>query len=326
MTGIPFSNAYEALGNLEEQKEKIKVKLMTKYSALLDLLEDCVQLKEDEDIQTILQNQISLLLSIQKGEKPASLNTSSNSAYTSSSSSCQSELVLKKITALEDKFEKMMHVTTSISQNSSSCCSSSVQKSSQKSYVETAAKSAAKPVLSFPISFSSSSDTVSGAALFEQKQKEQKEKNKESTKKQRLIVKIDKTAMENFDGVTLRNCINDCFSAAAFNAEIDAKDKPVVASVYKSFSQQSVVITTMATHSAEYLMQNKSIWQEQFSECLNVHSSSITFEQDEKWTKFVLHDIPLQYFNHEDGMLTLARELESFNSISFRKNPIWLTS
>ena len=91
-------------------------------------------------------------------------------------------------------------------------------------------------------------------------------------KRQRLLVKVRKEAMQNND-LQLKNLINNTFSMHNITV------KAVVSEVFKSFSEQSIIFTTMAEFSSNFLIQHKNIWQEAFSESIN---SDLQLEKDEK--------------------------------------------
>src|SRR5216117_1041455 len=84
----------------------------------------------------------------------------------------------------------------------------------------------------------------------QQKQKE-KEKEKEKYREKRLIVQVDKETAEGFDSYILRNKINDRFFTEA------NIDQLVIATVTKSFTSLSIILTTMFDFSADFLLQKK---------------------------------------------------------------------
>src|SRR6266487_744202 len=77
----------------------------------------------------------------------------------------------------------------------------------------------------------------------QQKQKE-KEKKKEKYREKRLIVQINKETAEDFDNYILRNKINDKFFAEA------NINQSIIATIIKSFTSQSIILTTMSDFSA----------------------------------------------------------------------------
>ncbi|OAS99457.1 uncharacterized protein BDCG_16146 [Blastomyces dermatitidis ER-3] len=74
----------------------------------------------------------------------------------------------------------------------------------------------------------------------------------------------------------------------------------------------------MPEFSAEFLIQNENLWKSAVESLLN---TTILSERDEKWDKFILHDIPVEIFDCEEGMLLLKNELEEYNFIQLRKKP-----
>jgi len=107
---------------------------------------------------------------------------------------------------------------------------------------------------------------------------------------------------------SLRNQINDRF----FQKE--NINKPVVATVTKSLSGQSIILTTMSDFSADYMIQNKSIWQDLVA-CKRV-------EKDIHWSKIVIHGVPVEPFSTSDGLHLLKEKIEIFNSqLKLMKSP-----
>ncbi|KMW69735.1 hypothetical protein BDDG_13889 [Blastomyces dermatitidis ATCC 18188] len=75
----------------------------------------------------------------------------------------------------------------------------------------------------------------------------------------------------------------------------------------------------MPEFSAEYLIQNENLWKSAVESLLN---TTILSERDEKWDKFILHDISVEIFDCEEEMLLLKNELEEYNFIQLRKEPL----
>jgi hypothetical protein len=69
----------------------------------------------------------------------------------------------------------------------------------------------------------------------------------------RLIVQTTREFMEGFDSMTTRDQINRVFREKG-------QSQPVIALITKSESNQSLIITTMPTFSAEYLMEKEGDW------------------------------------------------------------------
>ena len=74
-----------------------------------------------------------------------------------------------------------------------------------------------------------------------------------------MIIQIDKETAEDFDSYILRNKINDKFFTEA------NIDQSVIATAIKSFTSQSIILTTMSDFSADFLLQKKTIWEDIFS-------------------------------------------------------------
>ena len=72
-------------------------------------------------------------------------------------------------------------------------------------------------------------------------------------------MQIDKETAEGFDSYILRNKINDKFFTEA------NINQSVIVTVIKSFTSQSIILTTMPDFSADFLLQKKTIWEDIFS-------------------------------------------------------------
>src|SRR5881394_3678945 len=84
--------------------------------------------------------------------------------------------------------------------------------------------------------------------------KNNKKKNKKKKyREKRLIIQIDKETAEDFDSYILRNKINDKFFTEA------NINQSVIVIVIKSFTSQSIILTTMFDFSADFLLQKKTI-------------------------------------------------------------------
>ena len=298
MIKTPMSNRFAVLGNMEEAQSQKKGMILSQYKIISSLLEQCMQLEEDDMVREVLQQQVETMKLLQNGELP---KLSRDTALES------------KVTTLETKLDHLMttcgaihKATTTPPPPSPPVPSPPALPSSSPVNIgpKTYAQAAVQPSHDLP----KPAQTGKGESKAVHK----------TEKRQRLLVKVRKEAMQNFNGLQLRNLINDSFSMHNITT------KAVVGGVFKSVSEQSVIITTMADFSSDFLIQHKDIWQETFSESIN---SDLQLEKDEKWGKFVLHDIPTKIFNTEDGMMLLREELELYNpGLILKKNPIWLTS
>ena len=95
-------------------------------------------------------------------------------------------------------------------------------------------------------------------------------------------------------------------------------DEPVVTTVTKSKSLQSVVVTTMPKFTAKWLQGKKEIWQN----ILPCQTSTL----DEKWVKLVIHTVPLGPFCSDEGLDMLKNDIQTYNGVKLMRNPVWLTS
>jgi hypothetical protein len=128
----------------------------------------------------------------------------------------------------------------------------------------------------------------------------------------RLILSPSDGVLQTFNPMRIRNAINDRFSAELSQTE------PVVATVTKSYSQQSIVLTTTDQYSAKFLMENRKVWQS----CM----PSSHIQTDEKWGKIVVHGIPIEPFDMDGGIQLLQNEIETFNKPLKVKRIRWLSS
>jgi hypothetical protein len=142
-------------------------------------------------------------------------------------------------------------------------------------------------------------------------EKQVKSHNKEKQREKRLILQVPKEFSDNISPFALRNEINRSF----INNNIN---KPVIASITKSQSNLSIIITTMNDFSAKYLIESKETWE-----------SLIPFTKyqfDEEWIKLIIHKVPTKPFECEEGLDLLKQEIEDYNDdIKLIRAPNWLT-
>jgi hypothetical protein len=105
-----------------------------------------------------------------------------------------------------------------------------------------------------------------------------------SYKDRRLILNEVTGIEEKIDPLKLRNQINKAFQ------EKRNITTPVVAIVLKSFAGTSIVLIIIEYFSAEFLTQNKAIWEPYFR-----FKKSI---RDTTWSKVVIHKIPMDIFGY----------------------------
>jgi hypothetical protein len=123
---------------------------------------------------------------------------------------------------------------------------------------------------------------------------------------------VQRKKKEKIDSLKLRNQINKAFQ------EKEKIATPVIAIITKSFSERNIILITTEQYSAEFLTQNKAIWEPYF------RFRNAT--KDFTWYKVVIHRILTEIFGQEEGLDFLAEEIKIFNRI----NPIirfnWLSS
>ena len=126
----------------------------------------------------------------------------------------------------------------------------------------------------------------------------------------RLVITVkDKT--KTFDPRMTRNAINQKLQAKGFN-------DPVVATVNKSRSGESVIITTVPKYKNDVLIEHKDQW-ESIVDTVNV-------TKDARWACMIAHGINIEIFSEDQGMQFLKSEIEIFNSgLVLAQYPLWLT-
>lgn len=145
-----------------------------------------------------------------------------------------------------------------------------------------------------------------------------------SNRDKRLILKLS----SNFKAGELDLNVRLVRTATAIVNDLFFKhkeiDQPVLASIAKSFHGTTLILTTTADFTAEYLLQSQDLWKKKLEDTLEIQFKP---ERDSQWGKLVLHDIPIEIFNTEEGMSQLKHELEAFNhDFKLQRNPIWLDS
>ncbi|OAT00010.1 uncharacterized protein BDCG_17979 [Blastomyces dermatitidis ER-3] len=194
----------------------------------------------------------------------------------------------------------------------------------KKTYAQAAESAVSKPAVSKPAQNPEKTEKNTAHASIHGKveKKMQKEKNFQISRNRRLILKVSNQDILQRNKLNsnlifrIRNEINQQFFSQLMT-DIEVQ-KPVIASIEPSFFGNSIILTTMPEFSAEFLIQNENLWKSAVESLLN---TTILSERDEKWGKFILHDIPVEIFDCEEGMLLLKNELEEYNSIQLRKEP-----
>ncbi|OAT02383.1 uncharacterized protein BDCG_17512 [Blastomyces dermatitidis ER-3] len=246
----------------------------------------------------------------------------------------QLQEVIKFKLGISNTVQKTLKISNTITD--SSVCSSFFSTSSsspslnqKKTYAQAAESAVSKPAVSKPTvskpaqnSEKTEKNTAHASIHRKVEKKMQKEKNFQIFRNRRLILKVSNQDILQRNKLNsnlifrIRNEINQQFFSQLMT-DIEVQ-KPVIASIEPSFFGNSIILTTMPEFSAEFLIQNENLWKSAVESLLN---TTILSERDEKWGKFILHDIPVEIFDCEEGMLLLKNELEEYNSIQLRKEP-----
>jgi len=127
----------------------------------------------------------------------------------------------------------------------------------------------------------------------------------------RLILKVSTKFLDNLNPMRLRDQINDNFFMTGI-------DEPVVATVGRSTTNLSLVITTMERYSGSFLLEKEAVWREL------IPYTSIS--HDAEWAKLVVHTVPTKPFFNDEGESLIKSEIETFNpGLRLMRNPIWLS-
>jgi hypothetical protein len=132
----------------------------------------------------------------------------------------------------------------------------------------------------------------------------------EKKQKARLIVKTDeKISSEIFTPREIRDEINIAAKQTAVASVSLSKNGNIILHANKGFT-------------AEDLHRNKNTW----VPVLHKRHKVKEVQNDESWTKIVLHSVSTDYFDKEDGMDDLKMEIETYNNVKIMGLPRWLTS
>jgi hypothetical protein len=134
-------------------------------------------------------------------------------------------------------------------------------------------------------------------------------------KEKRLVIQTTQEEVAKLNSYHLRNQINDRF----FQKENITE--PVVATVTKSFTGLSIIITTMPGFTADFLIQKEAVWGELVSKIAR------KVEKDIHWSRIVVHGVPIEPFSVDEGLNLLKDEIETYNpQLKLMKKPSWLIS
>lgn len=202
-----------------------------------------------------------------------------------------------------DKFESTLQKINTSSTESNKNAASTWAKIATNANKSTAFDFSTKNAKSSAVNFSNKKSTTStSTSSF-------KSTTQISYRDRRLILSDSKES--SFDALNLRRQLNEEFKLKL------QTEKPVIAAITKSQKNENVVLTTTESFSADYLSKNQSVWAKFF-----VFSSTY---KDKEWHKIIVHGIPTESFNFDNGIQLLKEEIECFNEIK----PIavnWLSS
>jgi hypothetical protein len=135
---------------------------------------------------------------------------------------------------------------------------------------------------------------------------------KQQFRAKRLIIKTSMEFLNKLDSMKLRDHINDSFYQNGY-------PEPVVATIVRSMTNLSLVITTMDNYSGSFLLEHQALW-DKFIPYTSIH-------QDLAWTKLIVHTVPTRPFLVDEGENLIKSEIETFNPyLRLMRNPIWLSN
>ena len=123
------------------------------------------------------------------------------------------------------------------------------------------------------------------------------------TYRERRLILANSKGFTLVNALELRNKLNSDFTQQL------KTQAPVIAAITKSQKNDNVILVTTDSYSADFLLQNKQVWQKHFDSC-----SYTSAYKDKEWYKVIAHGIPTEIFNFVGGMELLKQEIEIFNS------------
>jgi len=268
-------------------------------AAILNLVEIQISLEKDYEILAVLENQKINLLEIlkKKAGKESKFKMMENKAFFELQNKFSSleRAVDQKLNSILVSIENSQTTTNSWAK----IASSNIQQEQQVSTISKGQQN---------------SQTKAFAKATKQEQKQSITQAKKEAAAQyverRLTLHIDQQIWAKFDGYRMRNQINDAF------LQKEKTEKPIVASVTKSLTGHTIIVTTMPGYTADFLINKKQVWEQAFSPFLK------SMEKAMEWSKLVIHGIPIAPFSMDDGLYLLKEEIETFNpEVKLLKNP-----
>src|SRR5436190_23857743 len=217
-----------------QKKQDVKNSI-TNITAILRIINAEMQYEQDQETFTVLIQQKEIfekILSQKQTEEKNSLRTVENEII----SQLQNQIKnLKKF--MKNKFNLILKTIESKNQTQVQAQSQIQSQNQSQNQTKTYAQIAAVNV------------EQNNLQQTKQQQKQQEKKQeKEKYREKRLIIQIDKETAEDFDSYILRNKINDKFFTEA------NINQSVIATVTKSFTSLSIILTTMSDFSADFLL------------------------------------------------------------------------
>src|SRR5438046_689599 len=287
--------------NEYQKKQEIK-KNIANIIAILKTINIELQNEQDQEISLVLSQQKEIfnkiLVQKQTGQKNNFKNTENETM-----SQLQNKIEnLEK--SVENKFNSILKSIEIQSQNQNQNQAQNQAQNQSQNQTKTYAQAATTNV-----------EENNLQQTKKQQKQQEKEKEKEKYREKRLVIQVDKEIAKNIDSYTLRNQINDRFFVK------ENINSSVIATITKSFTSQSIILTTMTDFSADFLLQKKAVWEDIFS---NVAQK---IEKISHWSKVVVHGVPIRPFSMNEGLSLLKNEIEIFNpGLKLLKNPIWISS
>jgi len=282
------------------EKSKIqqdKQRSTTNLAAILSLLDVQICLEDDSEILAILTDQktnLNEILIQKQSDKKDSFKTAEKEAISQ---------LQNQVSSLEKSVDKKFETILESIKNSQSTANSWAQIAAQNSQKEQEQQKI------------STERKQSQKQIEKQAKKQTQIQNQNDYETKRLILHVKAEMWKDFNSYNLRNQINDAFLQKENIAN------PVIASVTRSRTGFSIVLTTMSEYNADFLLEKQQIWEEIFSQ--NIKS----VKKNTKWHKIVVHEISILSFSFSDDLSILRNEIEIFNSdLKLLRDSNWLSS
>jgi hypothetical protein len=310
--------------DIEELQEAMQLSVRSKAQLAIDIPEEDAYLQKKQDQQRSIANLAAILslldvqICLEKDSEILAILTTEKENL--------NEILIQKQSGKKCSFKTAEKIAISQLQNQVSCLEKSVDKkfetilktiennqSTVKSWAEIAAQTNSKE---------QQQQKATPAAIKTAQKQPQKQTKKQIQKQEldsyqskRLILQVKTEIWKSFNSYNLRNQINEAFY------QQENITNPVIASVTRSRTGSSVVLTTMPNYNADFLLEKQQVWEEFFSQNIRL------VEKCTQWHKIVVHGVPIQPFSTSDGLSVLRNEIEIFNpDLKLLRDPNWLCS